>query len=86
MKLAASLLALVPALAGAWEHPWLRDWKQPVEPIRPIIVVPTLPNTNFRDYTQPGFRLEPNGYIYQTVPGTNYRNYSKPSYRVEEIW
>lgn len=43
---------------------------------------PTIPGTNVRDYSAPGYVQEGNT-IYQTIPGTNVRDYSAPGYRID---
>ena len=42
-------------------------------------VYPTLPGTNIRDYSKPGY-IEQGKDIYPTLPGTNIRDYSEPGY------
>lgn len=42
-------------------------------------IYPTLPGTNIRDYSKPGY-IEQGRDIYPTLPGTNIRDYSEPGY------
>lgn len=49
---------------------------------RDIIVHPTIPGTNLRDYSQPGVGYEGNN-AYPTLPGTNLRDYSRGGVRYE---
>lgn len=42
-------------------------------------IYPTLPGTNIRDYSRPGY-IEQGKDIYPTLPGTNIRDYSEPGY------
>lgn len=48
----------------------------------------TVPGTNMKDYSTPGYRIQPmqNGTsnLYQTIPGTNIRDYSQPGLRLEQ--
>lgn len=46
-------------------------------------ICPTLPGTNFRDYSKPCYKTDGN-YVYPTLPGTSIRDYSRPGYRVDE--
>lgn len=41
---------------------------------------PTIPGTQFRNYSKPGVVIQEDGKVYQTVPGTNFRDYSAPAY------
>jgi hypothetical protein len=47
-----------------------------------VTVYPTLPGTNFRDYSRPGAQVEDKT-IYFTIPGTNFRDYSRPGLKIE---
>lgn len=46
-------------------------------------ICPTLPGSNFRDYSKPCTRVD-GDQGYQTYPGTNVRDYSKPGFEVSE--
>ncbi len=47
-----------------------------------VSIYPTIPGTNFRDYSRPGIKIEGNN-VYPTIPGTNFRDYSRPGARIE---
>jgi len=47
-----------------------------------VTIYPTIPGTNFRDYSSPGMKIEDNN-VYPTIPGTNFRDYSRPGAKIE---
>ena len=53
-----------------------------------VVVYPTSPGSNMRDWTQPGVVYEDNGsgrvHVYPTCPGSNYRDLSQPGYVIEK--
>ena len=44
-------------------------------------VQPTLPWSDLRDYTQPGYIIE-DDIAYPTLPGTSVRDYTQPGYLI----
>jgi hypothetical protein len=51
-------------------------------------VYPTVPGTNIRDRSKPGYRVEQDyggkTHVHPTWPGTSIRDYSKPGLRMEQ--
>jgi hypothetical protein len=47
-----------------------------------VIIHPTLPGTDVRDWNQPSIVIRDNQ-VYQTLPGTDVRDWNKGGYRIE---
>lgn len=47
-----------------------------------VLAYPTVPGTQIRDYSLPGWKVEGRD-VYPTVPGTDIRDYSLPGYHIE---
>ncbi len=64
----------------------IHDYRQPCFEVRGNVIYPTLPNSSVRDFSKPGFVIEPRlneTLIQPTYPGLNYPDYTKPGYRIE---
>ena len=51
-----------------------------------VVMHPTMPGTDYRDYSRPGILVEQEGnksVYYHTIPGTDYKDYSRPGMVVE---
>lgn len=43
------------------------------------VIYPTIPGTNLRSYSEPGYVIEDN-HAYPTIPGTSLRDFTEPGY------
>ena len=69
--------------ASNWDYHYDDYYHEPVEIYH---VYPTIPGTDIRDYSQPGYHIEVDRFGneagYPTIPGTDMRDYNRPGYRI----